>query len=365
MNTEAPANPVFKGANPFGVESDHYARLGTPERGVPMWSETYYWSAWNPEAGVGVYVHMGVDLEDKELLWAQTFAYLPGQMVVADRSFGRSAERRNPMTANFTARCTEPLRRWTLRFDGAGELVSCAEMATRLVGAGPAVAMSFEVDWIATMPVWDLFKAVPIGSSDIGHVHHEQVGVSRGWLRVQHPRHGGEWRLDGTAFRDHSRGPRDVRPFGGDHLLGVYFPGTQRSLQILMFWDKEGKILFRTASLHQGDELEIIPEVEMTGIERDAIRPRSLHDLLGNPKTFEIRLNTRRGPVTLQGQVLHTVNISVMDANTNVNGSAIEIPGDHLVLAECQAQVRWPDGDTGYGFFERTYKKSLLAAARP
>jgi hypothetical protein len=362
---EPPPNAVFKGDNPFGVAPDYYAKLGTPEPGNASWSETYYWSAWNPAAGVGVYIHMGVDTADHELLWAQTFAYLPGQMVVADRSYGRSPDRRHPMTGNFKAECTEPLRRWKLRFDGAGELVNGEEMATRLVGAGPAVPMSFDLDWIATMPVWDLFRAVPIGDTDIGHSHHEQVGVSTGWLRVKHPQHGGEWRLDGMAFRDHSRGSRDVRPFGGDHLLGIYFPESRRSLQILMFWDKDGKFLFRTASLHKDSEIEIIPEVDMSGVERGVDRPRSLDDLLGNPKVFDIRLNTRSGPVALQGRVLHTANISVMDANTNVNGSAIHLPGDHLLLAECQVEVRWPDGDVGYGFFERTYKKSLLLARRP
>jgi hypothetical protein len=363
LTTNEAANVVFKGDNPFGVDPDFYARLPNPPADSPTWSATYYWSAWNPEAGVGVYIHMGVEVEDKHLSWAQVFAYLPNEMVVADRSWGRSPDRRGPTTGNFSAVCSEPLKRWSLKFDGAGELVSCAEMATRLVGPGFAVPMAFEVDWTATMPVWDLFKAVDIGSSDIGHVHHEQVGVSRGWLRVGDREFGGEWSLDGMAFRDHSQGPRDVRPFGGDHLLGVYFPKSNRSLQILMFWNKAGEFQFRVASLHQGDEIEIIPDVEMTGVERGVKKPTSLHDLLGNPKTFKIKLGTRQGPVILEGQIVHTCNISVMGANTNVNGSAINIAGDHLVLAECQTRLTWPDGDVGYGFFERTYAKSLLASA--
>jgi hypothetical protein len=352
-------NKVFKGANPFEVDPRYYDRLATPDPADPDWSETHFWSVWNDEAGVGLFVHVGTDTEDKALWWAQVFAYLPGDMVASDRSWGRSPDRAGPTTGNFKARCIEPLKRWRIEFDGAGELVSRAEMATRLVGAGPAVPMSFELDLTATMPVWDLYKAVEIQGTDIGSVHHEQVLTSKGRLRVGGPA-GGEWSLAGCAFRDHSHGSRDVRPFGGDHLVGVYFPASGRSLQALSFWDKEGKVLFRTASIHQNDEIEVIPQMEMTGLESTAPRPRSLYDLMGNPTSFQMMLSTNTGHVVVQGEVLHVINISLIDKNTNVNGSAINIPGDHLLLAESQVKMTWPDGDVGYGFFERCYKKSLL-----
>ena len=284
-------------------------------------------------------------------------------MVVADRSWGRSPDRVGPTTGNFKARCIEPLRRWRIDFDGAGELVSRAEMATRLVGAGPAVPVSFQLELTATMPVWDLYKAVEIQGTDIGKVHHEQVMTGTGVLLVG-GQHGGEWSLAGCAFRDHSYGSRDVRPFGGDHLLGVYFPESRRSLQALSFWDKTGKVQFRTASIHQGDQIEVIPNMEMTGLELNAVRPTSLRDLTGNPTSFQMMLDTNRGRVVLDGEVLHVINISLIDKNTNVNGSAINIPGDHLLLAESQVRMTWPDGDVGYGFFERCYKEESPADGR-
>jgi len=43
-----------------------------------------------------------------------------------------------------------------------------------------------------------------------------------------------------------------------------------------------------------------------------------------------------------------------------VNGSAINLPGDPMLMAECPIRLTWPDGDVGYGHFERTCKKSLL-----
>ncbi len=359
MGDSVAGNRVFRGANPFDVDPHHYDQIATPDPGDPDWSETHFWSVWNAAAGVGLFIHVGTDTEDKELWWAQVFAYLPGNMVVADRSWGRSLDRAGPTTGNFKARCIEPLRRWRIDFDGAGELVSRAEMATRLVGAGPAVPVSFQLELTATMPVWDLYKAVEIQGTDIGKVHHEQVMTGTGVLLVG-GQHGGEWSLAGCAFRDHSYGSRDVRPFGGDHLLGVYFPESRRSLQALSFWDKTGKVQFRTASIHQGDQIEVIPNMEMTGLELNAVRPTSLRDLTGNPTSFQMMLDTNRGRVVLDGEVLHVINISLIDKNTNVNGSAINIPGDHLLLAESQVRMTWPDGDVGYGFFERCYKKSLL-----
>ena len=358
--TTGSKNPIFQGDNPFAVDLNHYDSLATPQPDVSEWSETHFWSVWNPDAGVGLFIHVGVDPADLSLWWAQVFAYLPDGMVVADRSWGRSEDKRGPTTGNFRAVCTEPLRRWALTFDGAGEIVSSQEMATRLVGAGAPVPMAFEVELTATMPIWDLFKAVKIDNTDVGHIHHEQVMVSKGSLRVGGKEYGGEWRLDGVAFRDHSQGGRNLTGFGGDHLLGAYFPASGRSLQTLIFWDRSGNIHFRTAAIHQGDRLEIIDDLEMSGLEKGIDRPRSLYDLTGNPKSFTMHLNTNSGPVKIEGEALHCVNISLFGVNTNVNGSAINIPGDHMLLAECPIRLVWPDGDVGYGHFERCYKKSLL-----
>ncbi len=353
-------NKVLTGDNPFGIDIDHYKIMGVPPQGDAAWSETHYWAIWNPEQNIGVYVHMGVDEVDKYLWWAQVFAYLPNGIIVADRSWGRSEDRLGPRTGNFSAICTEPLKRWKLKFDGAGEVVSSDEMGRRLVGAGPAVPMSFEVDMVATMPIWDLYKAVDIGTHKLGGVHHEQVLVSTGTLTIGAAEYGGTWRLDGTVSRDHSRGSRDLSQLGGDHLFGFYFPESKRSVQALIMWDAQGKVAIRAASIGRGDELELTSDVETTGTEKDRAKPNGLMDSLGNPKTFTMTLGLNEGRMVLQGEVLHTLQCSLIGSNTNVNGTAYSIPGDHLVTVECPVRMIWPDGEVGYGQMGRTYRFSLL-----
>ena len=354
-------NRILTGDNPFGIPLTHYDHLREPQFNVPGWSETHYWAIWNPDANVGVYVHLGTDPQDITLWWAQVFAYLPGGMVVADRSFGRSPDRRGPNTGNFQARCTEPLKRWTLHFDGAGELLRSAEFATRLAGAGPSVPLAFDVEMTATMPIWDLYKAVDTGTHKIGGIHHEQVMTCTGTLHVG-GKQGGDWRLDGVVSRDHSSGARDLSEFGGDNFFGAYFPNSKRSLQTLIMWDRHGKIGIRSATLHQGDEMELITDVEMTGLEFTSEKPASMIDAQGNPRNFFLRFTTSGEKVQIQGESLHYLCISLFGANTNVNVCAINEPGNPLINVETPVRLTWPDGEIGYGQLGRAYKADALRA---
>lgn len=349
----------LKGDNPFSVDVNHYCRNATPEYHNLLWSETHLWSVWNPNQGVGLFVHAGTTPEDPDLWWAQVFAYLPDGWAVADRSWGRASDRRGPTTGNFRA-TSEYLGHFKLCFDGAGERVSGVDMASRLVGAGPALPFQFEVELTPAMPVWDLFKASAIGESEWASTHHEQVHISRGWLKVAGDR-GGHWGLDGVSFRDHSIGARDVTRVGGDVFFGAYFPESGRSIQGLIAWDNTNQVALRSGSVWENGELELIDELGMTGVEVGADQPTSLHGLSGEPKNFELTLKRLNGEtVVLTGEVLHTINICNLSPNTNLNGTPIDLPGDPLVGAECQVKLTWPGGEVGHGHFERGCRLSLL-----
>ena len=69
MGDSVAGNRVFRGANPFDVDPHHYDQIATPDPGDPDWSETHFWSVWNAAAGVGLFIHVGTDTEDKELWW--------------------------------------------------------------------------------------------------------------------------------------------------------------------------------------------------------------------------------------------------------------------------------------------------------
>ena len=351
---------VLRGDNPFGVAEDHYARCQTPNYDDFLWSETHFWSLWSPNNGVGFFIHSGVTPEDLDLWWTQVMVYLPGGRTLADVSWGRSPERDGPTTGNFRAR-SDRLGSFHLTFDGAAELTSTEEMATRVVGAGHCLPLSFDVQVSPAMPVWDLFKATELGQREWGGTHHEQVHTTTGWLKVAGSE-GGEWQIDdGVTFRDHSIGHRDFSRLGGDHLFGGHFPDSGRSIQTLLMWSNEGEVEVRAASIWENGELELIGEVEMTGVEHGVVGPRSLTKLTGEPLAFDLTMARSSGEtVVVRCEVQHNVNMCNTDPNTNLNGIELGVGDKVLLLAESQLKLTWPDGDVGYGHLERGYRRSLL-----
>lgn len=359
MPTMRSESTILDGENPFDVALDHYERSHPPDYGDFFWSETHFWSVWAPDDGVGIYVHVGTTPEDADLWWAQVCAYLPNGMVLQDRSWGRSPERRGPDTGNFRSRSSS-LGHFHLSFDGAGEYLTIDDQVSRVVGAGPALPFRFEVDLAPAMPVWDLFKAVPIpGERDLGGQHHEQVHRAQGWLEVP-GEHGGRWRLDGASFRDHSIGHRDFSPLGGDHLHGLLFPDSGRAVQTLFMWNTSGEVEIRAASIWEDGKLELIGDVEMTGVEEGAAPPRSVTSLRGAPREFELRMMRANGDeVVIAQQVEHVLLQSNTSPNTNLNGAAVDYGADALILVESQLRADW-NGDIGHGHLERGYRANLL-----
>src|SRR5271155_2204156 len=169
-------------ANPFGLAPSADG-LNAPRPDIPHWGETMYFHAWNPEGGVGVWIHAGRCPERLDLWWAQTIAMLPGDRLVMDRSWGSAGNgQRSFSTGNFTATCIEPLARWQLSYDGAGEVTTTADAAARPIGTRECRPFAFDVDLDAAAPLWDMDAALGIGDLGWAHVHHEQALFSQGTL---------------------------------------------------------------------------------------------------------------------------------------------------------------------------------------
>jgi hypothetical protein len=352
---------VLSGDNPFGVAEDHYARCHNPDYDDYLWSETHFWSCWNADERVGFFIHTGVTPEDHDLWWAQVMLYLPDGRALADISWGRSPDRDGPRTGNFHARSMK-LGHFHLTYDGAGEISSTADMANRVVGGGHCMPFRFDVEIAPAMPVWDLFKAANLTEREWGGTHHEQVHTCRGELQVGGPK-GRSYRLDGVTFRDHSIGRRDFSGLGGDHLFGGHFPDSGRSIQTLLMWNNTGGVEVRVASIWEDGELELIGDVEMTGVEHGTTSPRSLTKLTGEPLEFDLTMVRRTGERVAVGcEVEHNVNMSNTDPNTNLNGIELGVGDKVLLLAESQLKLTWPDGEVGYGHLERGYRRNLLPA---
>ena len=217
--TDRPTLVVRTGDNPFGVEPTSDLLHAIPA-GRPDWSETMYFHVWSPDNGVGCFIHVGRWPSDLDLWWAQTIALLPDGQLLVDRSWGRAPDDRGPATGNLRIICEEPLRRWRLRFDGAGESTTRERMADGPIGAGPARAFSFDVELRAAAPVWDMHGALNVKKAEIeglswANFHHTQGFTATGTLSAEDK----SWELTGVAHRDHSSGHRDVGELGGLHFF--------------------------------------------------------------------------------------------------------------------------------------------------
>jgi len=337
---------VLEGENPFAVE----AELDLPQdppAGATNWSETWLFAVWSPRERVGLFLHAGTSAEDPWLWWAQTIAYLPDRVVIADRSWGRRTSGSGPTTGSLSISCEEPLRSWRLRFDGAGERTTSAAMGAALVGAGLAQPMTFDVTISALGPVWDLFAATGAGEQDWAAMHHEQNCRAAGTLTVD----GRSWDIQGVCLRDRSRGPRHMDRIGSDRFWGMSSPTTGRSVQGVMVWDVEGEAMVASGSIHEGGKLELIQgDLAMTGVV----------DTVGRPETLTMTLERASGErIVAHGECLHCATIAVIDPNCNVNGTPSG--GNPLVFTEAPVRFTWPDGDVLYGHLERGSRLSTLA----
>ncbi len=322
-------------------------------RDLAGYSETCFLTTWNPDEGVGMFLHAGRCPQDVDLWWAQAIVYLPGEKVAMDRSWGRCPDGTSVRTGNFTIRMDNPLKGWTSTFDGAAEITGGATMSSRPIGAGRARPMRWELTTEAAGPVWDMYTALGMesrGSQDwASGTHTQQVVRVRGSLTVD----GQRYSLDGFGGNDHSSGRRDMSNFGGHHFLIGAFPG--RTLHCMAIFGMNGSTLMDSGTeFRAGEDHEIVTLSDVPG----------LTCLDATPTDFEATLNYADGstsPVRLE--VVHTAPMTINLDNDNVNGVDWDSP-DALFLSESRVQMTLPDGTVGYGHLERSGLRSRLVSAQ-
>jgi len=332
--------------NPFGVRPEADLLHPIPPD-VPGWSETMFFQIWSPAEGVGVFIHCGRWPDDLELWWAQVIAMLPDGRLLVDRSWGRAPDERGPATGNLHVTCVEPLRRWRLTFDGAGEMTDLARMVTGPSGAGPAKTFGFEIDLEAAAPVWDMHGALGIHDLSWAAMHHTQGFRASGRLRA-----GAEnWDIRGVAARDHSSGPRDVSRLGGLHFFVIVFPDSGRVVNGLVNWGIDGTVDHRVFTVFDDGRTEVGERLKCTGLEDFRTH---------RPHRMTLRMTRDSGEFELAAERLHGYTLTFLAPNENINGVFLDTENDALVITQSVVKVTAPDGDVGYGVIERDYRPSQL-----
>lgn len=315
------------------------------KKDVACWSETRWAGCFNPDEGVGLFLHAGRLRGNIDWWWAQTIIYLPGGRVAVERSWIRNEAEAGVKTASLDLRAET--KGWSARFDGIVELTSTQALGRGPRGsAAPSVPARFQVVADASRPWWDMYSDA-LGKQDFaGDMHVEQWGHCTGTLEVA----GEAYRLDGVTYYDHSAGVRDWTHFHSHHFSGLILPDATIHAIGVYSSPTDAREPVGIWFTESGEKLKL----ELSSMPR-------LEDVFGAPQQFDYVIKAEgMAARTYRVEVLHNCPCTITFDNDNINGVGWDLPGDPLFLVESQVRVTAPDGSIGYGHIERSNKKSLL-----
>lgn len=303
---------------------------------VPRWSETRWSGCWNPDEGVGLYLHMGRFRRNLDVWWAQTVAYLPDGKLAVDRSFGPQPDEAFIRTSVYELAQKDD--GWTSTFDGPGELTTTEALAAAPRGAASSVAMSWEVEAKEKEPVWDLYGGGDSLGEQAGDTHVQQAFTTSGSLTVD----GETYSLDGVGYKDHSSGVRHWDEYGDHGFVLVHMPDWTAHAILMRGPGGEEKPM--GAFFRDGNEQRV-----------EAFAMPVVEDAFGGPNEHEVTITPAGGDaITLQTEILHQLPVMVTEDGDNINGIDWEGGRDPCVfLMEAAARFTGPDGEVGYGYHER------------
>lgn len=322
------------------VATDHETR---------NWNETRWLGTWNPDAGVGFYLHAGRFRRNVDLWWAQAIVYLPEGKIGVDRSWGRAPDDEGIRTSVFELLVPEPNNRVVSRFDGAMTITTPDELAAGPRGAGGfSVPVKFEVEANAIRPHWDIYAGLDEKQDWADGGHLEQHHRVSGEITVD----GTSLSLDGWGFDDHSHGVRSWDGFGGHIFFDV--PFEEFGLHVIAVQGMDGAPKQPIAIvMRDGEDPDPVTEIATP----------LASDLVGGPHRFDASVRTASGQeLDLQIEVLHTFPMTMTEEhNDNINGLDWDVPGNPLFFTECIARYTTADGRVGYGHLERSARRDRVS----
>jgi hypothetical protein len=342
--------------NPY--KHDPQTELPHPIGTVPGWTEHYFFFGYDPVAELGMNVHIGRLPADPTIWRAVIQMYLPGgdDLLVA-KYHGRNGDFRGPGAGPIKLTCVEPLRLWTVDFDGAAFSTTRTNLTREIMKDGPAEPVSFHMLFEAAGPLFGRTEDLGEGRSS-STFHSEQICRIRGFFEYR----GRHIQLSGIGARDHSSGPRDYGPVISDIWFHAAFPsGKVLQTQVVRFDQME----YKTAYVFRGDDtpLEMAEIVEHPHVNAKDAASRSLcaDPMSEAARNFRIVLKTRAGQEVIEGELLHAHAITYFSPMEEFIGTALDRP-DGVQMCECPARVTC-NGEQGYALRERVARTGTLFAA--
>jgi hypothetical protein len=314
-----------------------------PKHDVPLWSETRWNGCWNPEQGVGLYIHAGRVRGDLDVWWAQVVAYLPDRRLVVDRAFGPDRNRAGVSVGNLELSITES--GWSASYDSVCELTTIAALAASPRGSSaPLVRVRWELSAESVSPPWDPFAGHET-MAFAGDAHVQQASRTTGRLIVG----GSEYSLSGVGFKDHSSGARSFERWHSHAFVQAHLPhGVLHALTLI---SEDGSKTTLGAMFRGGEQVGTIAGFELP----------MLQNSFGEPETMPLGLTVAgRDAIELQAELIHALPMTISEDNDNINGIDWQLDGNPVVLVEGIGRFTVPGQGVGYGMLERSARRSLL-----
>jgi hypothetical protein len=342
--------------NPF--RHDPQTELPHAPVAMPNWTEHYFFYGYDLNAGLGMNVHIGRLPADPGTWRAVVQMYLPGgeELLVA-KYHGRDGDLRGPGAGPIKLSCVEPLRQWTVDFDGAAFSTTRQVLTREVLRDGPAEPVRFHMFFDAAGPLFGRTEDLGEGRSS-STFHSEQICRMNGCFEYR----GKQVPLRGMGVRDHSSGPRDYGPVVSDIWFHALFPsGKVIQTQVVRFETME----YKTAYVYRGDgtPLEMAEVLEHPHVNARDAAPKSLcaDPLAEAARKFRIVLRTGAGNETLEAELLHSHAITYFAPMEEFIGTELGRP-DGIQMCEAPARVTC-NGEVGVALRERVARTGTLFAA--
>ena len=312
----------------------------------PFWAENLLFALYDATSDLGFWLHLGSVPNEWDMWEDRVLVCLPGEEgVLTQWGYYYTPQKKKPAGPNLAFRCIEPFRRWKVTFDGFAQHVTNSDMAKGLAPDSLRKRLIIDLDIDCATPVWDAHTSAH-GKGGKGEMttqswakeHYEQLYRARGVVRVD----GVEHVIDGTGWRDHSRGPRGGgtgEPWGGHVISGCLFP-SGRAFVFSTYWRPDGKVTLEGAAVVDGQGVFHPAEV---------VEPPRLRDLIMAGETLPIRLRWDGGELNTTFETRRSIWTS-MQKRLAV-GKDLEGPGLMYVLNF--GPCAW-DGEVGQIYMERS-----------
>lgn len=348
--------------NPFGVpREDELPHAAHP---LKNWTEYCYFLGFDPKVGAGITIHIGREPTDTRI-WRGTLGiFVPGgeELLVA-KYFGRDGNDRGPGAGPLQVRCLEPMRLWSVEFDGLAERVTRSAIMNDVHKDSPAELAKFYLLFEAAAPLWDLGRAgiadqMVLVTDEVSaevkaksHMNHwEQICRVRGSVTVG----GKTYELDGAGVRDHSHGPRDYTAIIGNRWSNMLFP-SGKALMTMATRVGSNFIIGGYIYRNDGSPLEVVKLLEYPFVaDLDTPHQSVAADPLADAsvRNFRMLIQTKRGKEEITGEILHAMGTTYLKPNFELVGTDVARVKGGSQLAECPAVFKW-DGEIGMGMTER------------